>query len=108
MISKLDAHKLDKFEPLTDMPLDAGIRRYVLALRSGGISTFESCQGGLGHSFPEPTIRFHGSTTEGFKALTVAKEFGLPVLKLRRSYTMEDGWPTGPWWEIIFAAMDQP
>ncbi len=25
-------------------------------LRSGGIETFESCQGGPGHSFPDPTV----------------------------------------------------
>jgi hypothetical protein len=43
---------LEAFLPQTDMPLDAGIRRYVAALRSGGIETFESCEGGEGHPFP--------------------------------------------------------
>ena len=59
---------LEMFEPETDMPLDAGIRRYVLVLRSGGVETFESCEGGEGHAFPEPTIRFYGDTAAGFKA----------------------------------------
>jgi hypothetical protein len=108
MVQKVDPRNFDKFAPSTDTPLDPGIRRYVLALRFGGIQTFDSCEGGFGHSFSEPTIRFHGGNTEGFKALAVAKEFGLPVSKLRRSYTIEDGWPTGPWWEMIFAAIDNP
>ena len=108
MLQRFDSQKFDKFAPSTDVPLDPGIKRFVLVLRSGGIETFESCEGGFGHSFTEPTIRFHGGSTEGFKALAVAKEFDLPVLKLRRSYTIEDGWPTGPWWEIIFSATDQP
>lgn len=30
-----------------------------------GIETFESCQGGSGHSFPEPTVRFEGGLAEG-------------------------------------------
>lgn len=98
---------LDRFEPETDMGLDDGIRRYVLALRSGGIDTFESCEGGTGHAFPEPTIRFHGDTSEGFKAFAVAKNFGLPVLNLRLSYSVNDGFLTGPLWEMVFAITDQ-
>ena len=95
--------KLDEFEPATDMPLDAGIRAYVLALRSGGIETFESCEGCDGHAFTEPTIRFHGGVSEGVKAFAVAKERGLPVFKVRLSYTVNDGILTGPWWEMVFA-----
>lgn len=51
---------LSEFEPDIDMQLDSGIRNYVLILRSGGIETFESCEGGEGHVFPEPTVRFLG------------------------------------------------
>ena len=91
--------------PDTDLPLDAGIREYVLALREGGIETFESCQGGPGHAFPEPTVRFHGGMAEGFRAFAVAKERGLPVLKLRLAYPVEDGMLTGPWWELVFTTM---
>jgi len=95
--------QLDQFEPVTDMPLDAGIRDYVLTLRSGGIETFESCEGGSGHVFPEPTVRFHGGVSEGFRAFAVAKQYGLPVFKVRLSYTVLDGILTGPWWEMVFA-----
>lgn len=96
------------FEPETDMPLDNGIRRYVLALRSVGIETFESCEGGQGHSSPEPMIRFHGDSSEGFRAYAIAKQAGLPVLKFGMVYRINDGWPSGPWWEMIFSTKDHP
>jgi hypothetical protein len=100
------AQNFDEFEPSTDMPLDAGIRRFVLALRSGGIDTFESCEGGEGHAFTEPTIRFNGAMAEGFKAFAVAKELGLPVYKLRLSYSVDGDFLMGPWWEMVFATTD--
>lgn len=83
----------DAFEPETDMPLDKGIRRYVLTLRSVGIETFESCEGGEGHSSPEPMVRFHGDASEGFRAYAVAKQMGLPVLKFGMIYRIKEGWP---------------
>jgi hypothetical protein len=83
-------------------PLDPGIATYVEALRSGGIDTFESCQGGEGHAFPEPTVKFHGDRSEGFKAIAVAIQHGLPVLKLLRTWTVIEGEPTGPHWELTF------
>ena len=57
----LDRAKAGVFEP----PLDAGIRDIVLTLLANGVETFESCEGGRGHSFPEPTIRFEGDSSEG-------------------------------------------
>lgn len=102
-LGKVARKRLVQFEPVVDMPLDAGIRDYVLALRSGGIETFESCEGGKGHAFPEPTIRFHGGISEGFKAFAVANQLALPVFKVRLSYTVLDGVLTGPWWEMVFA-----
>ena len=84
------------------MPLDAPIADTVRILRLGGIETFESCQGGEGHAYPEPTVRFHGQSGEGFRALAVAMEWGLPVSCLRRVWSMTDHEPTGPCWEIVF------
>lgn len=49
----------------------------VLVLREDGVETFESCQGGPGRSFLEPTIRFQGGQAEGFKALS-DRSGGLP------------------------------
>jgi len=83
-----------------DPPLDPGIENAVLALRRHGVLTFESCEGGVGHAYPEPTVRFHGGTDEGFRALEAAMQEKLPVAELRRVWPIVDGEPTGPWWEI--------
>ena len=85
-----------------DPPLDAGIRVAVEALRAAGVETFESCEGGSGHAYPEPTVRFHGGAHEGFKALSVAMQACLPVSGLRRVWPILDNEPTGPWWELTF------
>ncbi len=90
-----------------DSPLDAGIRNAVLALAAASVETFESCQGGHGHAYPEPTVRFHGDTSEGLRALAVAMRAGLPVLGLRRVWPVVDGEPTGPWWELTFRTTAQ-
>ena len=66
------------------------------------METFESCQGGDGHCYPEPTIRFHGHRDEGFRAFAVALQRGLPVAELRRTWPVLDGEPTGPYWELTF------
>lgn len=83
-------------------PLDAGIEKAVHILLDAGIETFESCEGGTGHAYPEPTVRFSGQREEGFRAFAAAKQLGLPVSALRRVWPIVDGEPTGPWWEITF------
>lgn len=90
-------HK-EEFSP----PLDAGIAPAVLVLRAGGIETFESCEGGKKHSFPEPAVRFHGGIGEGFRALGIALTHALPVSELRRAWSIDDGVPDGPYWELVF------
>jgi hypothetical protein len=85
-----------------DSPLDAGIRDAVLVLVAGGVETFESCEGGPGHAYPEPTVRFYGNRAEGFRALGVAMQAGLSVAGLRRVWPILDDEPTGPWWELTF------
>jgi len=87
-----------------ERPIDRGILREVTILRDNGIETFESCEGGSGHSFPEPTVRFHGGYAEGFKALAVALQNGLRVDQLRRYYQIQNGEPAGPYWELTFRA----
>lgn len=82
--------------------LDPGIAPAVAALRSVGVETFESCQGGDGHAYYEPTVRFHGDRTEGFRALAAAMQAGLKVTNLRRAWPVLEGEPTGPWWELTF------
>ena len=89
-----------------DMPLDRGIARYVNVLREEGVETFESCQGGTGHCFPEPTVRFFGAQSEGYKAVAIAMSHGLPVSSIRRYYDVVDGVLDGPRWEMVFATAD--
>lgn len=85
-----------------DPPLDSGIREIVLVLRSQGVETFESCEGGTNHAYPEPTVRFHGEHPEGFRAFAVAMQHGLRVSELRRVWPVLGNEPTGPWWELTF------
>jgi hypothetical protein len=110
-----EAEDLERFAPDLDMGLDRGIRRYVLIFRRAGIETIESCEGGAGHSFPEPTIRFAGNSGEGYRAASVAMTYGLPLLAVRRVWDFVDGELSGPWWEITFrtkeptiAAIEKP
>jgi hypothetical protein len=85
--------------------MDPGIERAVRTLMDAGVETFESCQGGPGHCFPEPTIRFGvGRPEEGWKALAVCLTFGYPVLRLATYWNIEHGHvPTGPYWELVFS-----
>ncbi len=87
-----------EYEP----PLDKGISGAVELLVAAGVETFESCEGGGGHAYPEPTVRFYGDRSEGFRALAAAIRAGLPVDDLRRVWPIIDGEPTGPWWELTF------
>jgi hypothetical protein len=86
------------FEP----PLDDGIREIVVTLIANGVETFESCEGGREHSFPWPTVRFEGSSSEGLRAVSIAMAHGFPVDNLRRVWGVVDGSLHGPWWEMTF------
>jgi hypothetical protein len=83
-------------------PLDPGIAQYVVTLREYGVETYESCEGGDGHACPEPTVFINGERSAGWRALHAAQERGLPVLAVRRVWTIVDGEPTGPVWEMTF------
>ncbi len=80
---------------------DPEIRDAVLILRRGGIETYESCQGGSGHSYGEPTISFYGTMAAGWHAVGVAKDAGLPIKSLERTWDFDDGEPSGPYWRIV-------
>jgi hypothetical protein len=82
---------------------DRGIAKAVEILQAAGIETFESCEGGKGHAYPEPTIAFHGGPAAGWRALAASLARGLPVDSLRRTWVILDtNEPTGPRWEITF------
>lgn len=82
--------------------LDPDIRPFVEILRRERVETFESCQGGKGHSSPEPMVRFHGNAYEGYRAFTVAMNYGMPVKELNRHYDVVEGGLVGPYWKLIF------
>jgi hypothetical protein len=52
--------------------LDPGVARYVDVLDTNGIETYESCEGGEGHSYAAPAVPFHGTRGKGFRALAIA------------------------------------
>jgi hypothetical protein len=82
--------------------LDPYIAPMVQALRAHRVATYESCDGGPGHSYGEPTVAFRGSYAEGFRALSVAFALRLPVRDLRRVWRVMQGELEGPIWEITF------
>ena len=90
----------DELDP--ECPLDRWISYAVKVLRDGGVETYEACEGGRGHSYREPAVRFHGVRGDGLKALALALAFGLPVRELRRFWSIDNGEPTGPYWELTF------
>jgi hypothetical protein len=84
--------------------IDPGIRVAVECLRAAGIETFESCEGGAGHAYTEPTVRFHGAPEAGWRAVAVCLANGLPLMALRRVWYMLDvNEPSGPHWEVVFS-----
>lgn len=94
-----DAEYAAMVDPET--PLDSGIVRAVRVLHEAGIETVESCEGGPGHSYAEPTVRFRGDGFTGWQALAAAHKAVLPVWALRKTWYVEDGEPVGPLWEIV-------
>lgn len=88
--------------------LDSGIKEYVERLQDCGIETFESCEGGPGHAYPEPGVRFHGGPGAGWRALAVCLDYQLPIKTLRRIWhVLDTNNPTGPYWEIVFVRSRQ-
>jgi hypothetical protein len=82
--------------------LDIGIEHYVLKLREQGVETCQSCQGGPGHAYLEPTIEFYGNQSAGPKAVGAALTYDFPVAELRREWSVRDGEMHGPIWTMTF------
>ena len=88
------------------MPVDLGIVRGVKILKDAGFTTIESCEGGKGHYYAEPTIQFVGSHATGWAAMAELMTYGLPIRRLGQMWTFDhsygQGHPTGPEWFITF------
>lgn len=85
-----------------DSCVDLGVSNAVKTLRAAGVETYESCQGGEGHSYGRPTIRFSGTKFCGHLALGIAIKECWPVRSLARIWTFEDEEVAGPVWELSF------
>jgi hypothetical protein len=85
------------------LALNPGIMLAVQVLSDRAVETLESCEGGHGHAFLEPTVRFGvGRPEEGWHAFSTALAHGFPVACLRLYWDVEHGHhPTGPHWELV-------
>lgn len=83
-------------------PLDPGIARIVKLLRDAGVHTVESCEGGDGHAFRDPTVKLSGTTGDGWRALAICQDHGLPVMHLERAWDLLGAEPDGPYWKLVF------
>ena len=95
--------ELEAYAPPVDLPIDPGIRRAVLLLRSEGVDTLESCEGGEGHPCPEPIIRFIGGARAARRAVAAAVKHSLPVMQIRYAFTVVGGTLEAPCWEMVFS-----
>jgi hypothetical protein len=75
---------------LFDPPIDKKILPAVEVLNKHGFKTFESCEGGEGHSYAEPTVRFFGSEFDLIRAFEICEVYKLAVLEAKRVYRRED------------------
>jgi hypothetical protein len=66
--------------------IDEKILPAVKILNEHGFKTFESCEGGEGHLFHEPTVRFEGSEFDLIRAFEICQLHGLPVYEVKRVY----------------------
>jgi hypothetical protein len=66
------------------LTIDRGIAHAVKQLSDAEIEIYESCEGGEGQAFTEPTIRFYDGKAEGYRAAGIGLPLGLPVTALRR------------------------
>jgi hypothetical protein len=82
--------------------LDSGIAATVAILRWHGVETCQSCQGGPGHSYPEPTVDFVGDDGAGMRALGIATMYGLRVQALRRSWNVQNSQLFEVVWQLVF------
>lgn len=85
--------------------LDDGIRFAVRVLHAAGFETCQSCQGGPGHSYDEPTVEMisSGSDAQGFGALAALQSYGLPVNAISIQWPVSNGLPYERNWRITFS-----
>lgn len=87
--------------------LDEGIRPAVEILSKHGFITYESCQGGKGHTYPEATVRFYGGEYDLLRAYDICEIYKLNLIEGKRIFRKEPvydenkNWlELGPAWTI--------
>lgn len=85
--------------------LDRGIRFVVRVLHAAGFETCQSCQGGKGHAYYEPTVDLIalGDDATGFGALEALQSYGLPVAQVAIVWRVCNGLPHEKLWRITFS-----
>jgi hypothetical protein len=85
--------------------LDPGIRFAVRVLHAGGFETCQSCQGGKGHAYFEPTIDLIARDDDaiGFGALATLRDYGLPLNGVAIVWPIANGQPYEKLWRVTFA-----
>ncbi|MBK9258151.1 MAG: hypothetical protein IPM51_12085 [Sphingobacteriaceae bacterium] len=93
--------------------LDFGIREAVALLNKYGFETFESCQGGRGHCFDVPTVRFFGDEFDLIRAYELCAMHNLNVSDAKRVYRkttvysdVTDGISIGNNWDKPFNELE--
>jgi hypothetical protein len=81
--------------------MDPGIVEAVIILSDHGIETCQSCEGGPGHAYPEPSIDFLGGPAQGFAAVSIARQHGLPVAALYRVWNVQGDEITEVIWRLV-------
>lgn len=91
--------------------IDERIRPAVEVLNKHGFKTFESCEGGEGHCFYEPTVRFEGTEFDLIRAYEICQLENLPVYEVKRVFRKSSIYkdnnsyntlPIGQVWEAPF------
>ena len=84
--------------------LDRGIRFAVRVLHAAGFDTCQSCEGGKGHAYDQPTVEMvaGGDDALGFGALAALQAYGLPVADISIIWPIRYGTPYEKNWRITF------
>ena len=84
------------------LKLDRGIRFAVRVLHARGFETCQSCQGGRGHCYDQPTIDLNatGDDAWGFAAVAALQDYGIQVMDVSLHWNIRHGLPYDRKWRI--------
>lgn len=80
--------------------IDAGIRFAVRVLHAAGIETCQSCEGGDGHAYHDPTVDLVADDGAGLRAVAALSDYGLDVLALAMVWPVRHGLIVDRIWRV--------